>query len=338
MRFLGLAVLLFFSVRLLAEPRVSISAVGDIVPGTNFLRNALPPGDGNILFKGVKKYFGTGNLVFGNFESTMTNYPKTRKNTKRKLVFAFRTPPSYARVLKNAGFDILSIANNHSFDFYARGFRDTARNLESKGIRTVGRKNEIEFVTHRNLKLAFIGFGYTNRFNSIHRLPQGTFLVKKAKRKADIVVISVHAGAEGSQALHVKDRNEIFYGENRGNLVRFSHQMIRAGADLILGHGPHVPRALELYRGRLIAYSLGNFVGYRVFSLRGPKGLSYILRVKLEEDGRFHSGKIIPLRLNPDGIPLYDPKMRTIRLIKKLSQADFPRTKPLITDEGEIKP
>ncbi len=335
----SLAGFVFFSsqVKLFSEKSIGISAVGDIVPGTNFRKNALPPGDGSILFDRVKQYFNKERLIFGNFESAMTDHPKTRKNTNRRLVFAFRTPPRYAPALKEIGFDVLSIANNHAFDFYEEGFYDSYRHLESVGINVVGKKDQIKYIEHSGSKIAFIGFGYTNQFNSVHSLSHGVSLVRRATRKADLVIISVHAGAEGSKALHVKNKNEIFHGENRGNLVKFSHRMIDAGADLILGHGPHVPRALEVYKKRLIAYSLGNFVGYQVFSLRGSKGLSYMLNVNLNKVGRFLSGKIISFYLTPQGIPVYDSKNRALHLIRRLSQEDFPKSKPLITKDGLIR-
>ena len=315
---------------------ISFHAVGDIVPGTNFKRNALPSGKGDILFSHTKNYLRGADIVFGNFESTMTDYPRTRKNTKRKLVFAFRTPPYYAQSLQRAGFNILSIANNHSLDFFYQGFLDTAKNIERVGILTVGKKDQIRYLQKKGLTIAFIAFSYTRQFNSLHDLTHAISLVKKADRKADIIVISVHAGAEGSKALHVKNKTEIFYGENRGNMVKFSHNMIRNGVDLVLGHGPHVPRAIELYQNRLIAYSLGNFVGYRVFSLSGAKGLSYILRVELDTKGRFSRGLIVPLYLSSPGIPMYDPKKRTIQLIRKLSQNDFPESKIKIDSNGNL--
>src|SRR4029079_4437742 len=93
---------------------------------------------------------------------------------------------------------------------------------------------------------------------------------RKADRWADLVVVTMHAGAEGSDHQHVRPGNECFLGENRGNSVAFAHSVVRAGADLVVGTGPHVLRGMEWYRGRLIAYSLGNFAGYDVFSLGGP--------------------------------------------------------------------
>ncbi len=318
------------------EYSISIHSVGDIVPGTNFRRNALPPGNGDILFKKILPYLKGADLLFGNFESAMTTYQHSRKNTNRRMVFAFRTPPKYASTLKRAGFDVLSIANNHSFDFYKKGFTDTAKYLRKAGIVPVGGKGDIQYISRKGIKIAFIAFGYTSQFNSVNSMAHAASLVKRAVQKADIIVVSMHAGAEGSKAIHTRNKSEIFYGENRGNLVKFSHLMIQKGADLILGHGPHVPRALEIYRGRLIAYSLGNFVGYKVFSLKGPKGLSYILRTELKSNGEFYSGKLIPAYLNSNGIPLYDHKKRSIRLIQKLSRSDFPKSKLIIHDDGYI--
>ena len=143
-------------------------------------------------------------------------------------------------------------------------------------------------------------------------------------------------GAEGTPALHVKPGFDNFHGENRGDVIKFSRTMIDAGADLILGHGPHVPRAVEVYKKRFIAYSLGNFLGYRVFSLGGAKGLSLILTTNLNNNGEFLSGKIIPLFLDSSGIPNYDPQKRSIDLIKNLSNTDFPSTTPVINSDGII--
>jgi len=167
-------------------------------------------------------------------------------------------------------------------------------------------------------------------------LKAGAEVVKKAKQKADIVVISVHAGAEGTGALNVRNKTEFFYGENRGNMVLFSRTMIDAGADLILGHGPHVPRAMELYKGKLIAYSLGNFLGYRTLSTAGTLGQSLILDVKMTPKGDFVSGKIIPVQLDGRGVPAVDNKFRTVGLINRLTKSDFPNSGLIIDDKGQI--
>ena len=315
---------------------ITLKAVGDIMPGTNFPRNLLPRGRGEELLQKIGSRLTGADVLFGNFESTLTTYPRTAKNTKRKLIFAFRTPPKYARTFREAGFNVLSVANNHSHDFYPRGYRDTIRNIRAAGMTPVGERNRIEYVDVKGVKIAFIGFGYTNRHNNIRNIRASAALVRKAAKQASIVILSMHAGAEGARALHTRDRTEKFYGENRGNLVRFSRAMIRNGADLVLGHGPHVPRALELYRGRLVAYSLGNFIGYRMFRISGPNGLSLILDLRLDEQGQFLSGQVIPVRLRGRGVPEYDPQGRTIKLMQRLIRADFPRTPLRLTSSGKI--
>ena len=90
----------------------------------------------------------------------------------------------------------------------------------------------------------------------------------------DIVIVSFHGGAEGNGAEMLPFAREIFAGEDRGNVVEFAHAMVDAGADLVLGHGPHVVRPMELYRDRLIAYSLGNFATYYGISVEGIRGIA----------------------------------------------------------------
>jgi hypothetical protein len=315
---------------------VSIKAVGDMIPGTNFPYNKLPANKDR-LFESVKSYLQGADILFGNFESTMTDYPYSSKGGGGGMLFAFRTPPSYAKIFKDVGFDILNIANNHSYDFNEQGFNDTIKNINSNGMKAVGKRDQIVYQKVKGVNVAFIGFSnYGEVHNSLLELKAGAEVVKKAKQKADIVVISVHAGAEGTGAQNVNNRNEFFYGENRGNMVLFSRTMIDAGADLILGHGPHVTRALELYKGKLIAYSLGNFMGYRTLSTAGALGQSLILDVKMTPQGDFVSGKIIPIELSSQGIPSVDEYFRTVGLIRRLTKSDFPNTGLMIDDKGQI--
>jgi len=319
-----------------APATVSIKAVGDIIPGTNFPYNKLPQKK-ELLFESVKPHLKGADILFGNFESTMTDHPYSSKGGGGGMLFAFRTPPSYAKILKDAGFNILNIANNHSYDFNEPGFKDTIKNIDSNGMKAVGKRDQIVYKNVKGVNFAFIGFSnYGEVHNSLLELKAGAEVVKKAKQKADIVVISVHAGAEGTGALNVRNRTEFFAGENRGNMVLFSRTMIDAGADLILGHGPHVARAMELYKGKLIAYSLGNFMGYRTLSTVGELGKSLILDVKMNPQGDFVSGKIIPIALNGQGIPYLDDDFRSVKLIRRLTKSDFPNAGLSIGDEGQI--
>ena len=86
--------------------------------------------------------------------------------------------------------------------------------------------------------------------------------------------------------MRTRNHNEVFFGEARGNPILFNRRMVDAGADLVLGHGPHVPRAMEVYRGKLIAYSLGNFIGYHTLGTQGELGYSLILETRLAADGQ----------------------------------------------------
>lgn len=328
----------------LTDIALTLKAVGDIIPGSNYPRKALPiePGEAlnqerEMLFGNIKPFFDEADILFGNFESTLTDHPYSAKDTSRGMTFAFRTPPIYAQMLKDLGFDVLSVANNHSFDFGDQGFLDTIANIEKTGMKAVGEKGEIVYTKANNLTVAFIGFSYLPDHNSMHDLEKGGALVREAKQNADIVVISVHAGAEGSDEVHQRNETEYFFGENRGNLVQFAHGLIDQGADLILGHGPHVPRALELYNGKLIAYSLGNFVGYQTLSTVGTLGDSLILKVQMNAKGDFVGGRIIPVALTSDGIPKLDDYFQSVVLIRNLIKQDFPQTPIAIDDMGYIR-
>lgn len=319
------------------EVNITIKAIGDIVPGTNYPQNQLHP-QKQKLFQAVKPILKGADFLFGNFESTLTNYPFSPKGAGGGLLIAFRTPPSYNQLLKEVGFDVLSVANNHSFDFSTQGFTDTIRNIEKVGIQALGRKGQILIARRKGVSIAWIGFSFLEEHNSINNLKAAKYLVQVARNHADIVVISVHGGAEGTGAMHVRNQSEYFFGENRGNLVQFAHTMIDSGADLILGHSPHVPRALELYKGKLIAYSLGNFMGYQTLATQAELAYSLVLEVELNNQGDFVSGKIIPVLLNGQGIPYPDRQGLSIQLIRQLTQMDFPKTPLTIDNNGRILP
>ena len=136
--------------------------------------------------------------------------------------------------------------------------------------------------------------------------------------------------------LHVPFREEFFYGENRGDVAAFSRAVIDAGADLVIGHGPHVPRGVELYRDRLIAYSLGNFCTYYGISVAKTKGLAPILDVVMDDQGRFLNGSIISAKQIRPGGPVLDQQHTAARLMKQLSEADFPDSPLKITAQGRI--
>ncbi len=314
---------------------LTIKAVGDIIPGTDYQRYRLPD-DWQYLFGSIQFHLGEADLTFGNFESTLTELPHSAKDTSRGNTFAFRTPPWYASVLKEAGFDVLNVANNHSMDFFEQGFAEAIGHIEAAGMKAVGRKGEILYVEARGKTVAFIGFSTYNDHNSVNDLDTAIALVETARQQADIVIVSFHGGREGTDATVTRDQDEYFYSENRGNLVRFSRIVIDHGADLVLGHGPHVPRAIELYNNKLIAYSLGNFLGYRSLSTVGPLGTSLILQTDLDAQGNFLSGRIIPVALDRNGVPYLDDHFGGVVLVRQFTQRDFPDTPLTIDDMGYI--
>jgi 2',3'-cyclic-nucleotide 2'-phosphodiesterase (5'-nucleotidase family) len=213
--------------------------------------------------------------------------------------------------------------------------------LDEQGIKYAGTLEPPATTTYLDVKghkVAFIGFGHNNGMPSINDLDEARRLVTEAGKKASLVVVSFHGGAEGTNAQHVPNRNEIFLGENRGNLPMFSRTVIDAGADLVLGHGPHVMRGMEVYKDRLIAYSLGNFATYGWFQLAGETALTMVLEVKIAADGKFLGGKINSARLEGRGIPVLDPTKMGLKVVKTLSETDFPTTAPKIADDGTITP
>lgn len=316
-------------------PTIIIKAVGDIILGTNYPSNQLPSNPAT-LFNRVQPLLQDADVVFGNFESTLTRHPTTPKVPSAGIVYAFRTPPEYAQFLQQAGFNVLSVANNHSYDFTEQGFRDTLRHLENAGMMAVGEKGKIVYTEVNGIEIAWVGFSYLGYHNSINNLPQANALIREASDRADITIVSVHAGAEGNNALRVQNRTETYLGENRGNMVLFSHNAIANGADLILGHGPHVPRALELRNGKLIAYSLGNFMGYRTLNTAGANGYSLVLEIEVDDLGNFIRGQIHPVRLDSQGIPHPDSERRSINLMRQLTTQDFPNTPLIIDPNGQI--
>ncbi|NMG08165.1 CapA family protein [Brasilonema sp. UFV-L1] len=315
---------------------ITIQAVGDIIPGTNYPDYRLPRDRNLLLPNSVRKHLQRADLLFGNFESSLTNHPYSSKDISKGQIFAFRSPPSYAQLFADVGFDVMNIANNHALDFGSVGFQDTVKNLKGVGIKTLGHKNQILLLEVNNVLVGMIGFAPYKFYNSIHDLKTAKALVQKAKKQASVVIVSMHAGSEGTDALRVQNKTEFFYGENRGNSIQFARTMIDAGADLVLGHGPHVPRAIERYNGKLIAYSLGNFLGYRTLSTAGETGYSMILEVKLNSQGDFVFGKVIPVHLNAQGIPHIDQHFRTVKLLRYLNNKDFPNNSMKINKKGEI--
>ena len=313
---------------------VSITDVGDTMMGSPPW--GLPPSGGRTLFSTVRADL-VGNLVTGNLEGTLTGPTGTSKCARPSTTcFAFRSPPGYAANLKHAGFTVMNGANNHSHDFGAAGQANTAAALRRVGIGYTGPPGTIAIQHVGPVRVAILGFAPYNWANNSLNLAGVAALVRKAAHEADLVIVHVHAGAEGVGARHVRPGSEYYLGENRGNVIAFAHTAIDAGADLILGSGPHVLRGMQFWHGRLIAYSMGNFVGYRAFGLGGVLSQSAVLQVSLTARGRFVAARLRPVRLSAVGVP--SPGGYGIAEIRALSREDFGRTAARISASGMITP
>ncbi len=324
------------------EP-IRIAAVGDIMLGSTFPNETrMPPNDGVDSLKEVTPILSAADIAFGNLEGPMLEGGASGKCGKRPNCFAFRVPPSYGKHLQAAGFDVLSVANNHAGDFGDEGRSSTRKILDELGIKHAGSdKDKFSSTTLevRGKKIAFIAFAHNNLSLNVNDLETARRVVSEQAQKADVVVVSFHGGAEGAGATRVPYKTEIFFGELRGNLRVFARTVIDAGADLVLGHGPHVLRGMEIYNGRLIAYSLGNFATYGWFQLAGATAETMVLEVTIGPDGKFLSGRINPVRLEGRGIPVLDTTAKSaIFTIRNLSTADFGASAPVITDDGAITP
>jgi poly-gamma-glutamate capsule biosynthesis protein CapA/YwtB (metallophosphatase superfamily) len=312
-------------------------AVGDIMLGTDFPENHLPPDNGQHLLAGVATILKQADVTFGNYEGTLLSGGEPAKRCLNpKHCYVFRSPPAFVKDLTAAGFDVISLANNHARDFGDEGRLSSMTTLQQAGIQHSGQEGDYASWQINGMRIGLIAFAPFRGANNPLEIVKAQEVVRAFKAQHDLVMISMHMGAEGDDALRVPFSEEFFHGENRGDVVLFSRSMIEAGADLVLGHGPHVPRALELYNGRLIAYSLGNFCTYYGINVKGKNGLAPILKVTLFDNGEFKSGEIISARqVRPDG-PRLDPSHAAAKLIAELTRLDFPDTPLEISPDGLI--
>jgi hypothetical protein len=298
---------------------VTIAAVGDTMLG---MTPTLPASPGTYL--GQMRSSLQGDVVFANLEGTLTDATASKcGGAPSSSCFAFHAPPEFARALRQSGFTVVSNANNHSFDYGQAGEDDTVHALHRAGIAQTGLPGEITIVRAKDFRIAFLGFAPYPNTASLTDLRAARRLIHRASEKADLVVCAMHAGAEGTSALHVTGVEETYLGEDRGNPEAFAHMAVDAGADLVLGSGPHVLRAMELYHGRLIGYSLGNFAGYHNFTVDGVLGESVVLHVTLAANGEFSSGRLVSVRLVGAGQPVPDPSGAAAALVAQLSRSDL---------------
>lgn len=286
-------------------------------------------------FRETTSYLRGGDVAIANLEAPFTigGEPFEKK-------FNFKVPPELAHGLKQAGISVVTLANNHIMDFGEVGLRSTMNTLKRVQIkfsgagRNLAEANQPALVTVRGRKIAFFGYSmtfptefYAGPDSSGAAYPEPVLLQKTLsawKRHVDHIVVSFHWSAEKREV--PKDYQ-----------IHFAHLAIDSGADLVLGHHPHVLQGLEIYKNRLIAYSLGNYVfgSYSEYATD-----SVILKVYLQDDGLFYA-YCVPINVNNVEVE-FQPRVLTgqkgkdvIRRLQQLS-SDLNHGRTILTDSGLI--
>jgi len=318
--------------------RVTLAATGDIMLGTDFPENRLADDDGAGYLNAAAPLLKSADFAFGNLEGVLLSGGEPAKQcSDPQACYLFRSPPRYAQHLRDAGYDLLSLANNHARDFGEEGRDASMAALDAVGILHSGREGEVAVWKAGELRFALIAFSPTRGSWPLLSIGIAEAAVTQLAADNDIVIVSFHGGAEGAEGSErLGFGMEFAYGEQRGNVVDFARRVIDAGADIVIGHGPHVPRAMELYKDRLIAYSLGNFATYYGISVSGARGYAPLLIAEMDGTGRFTGGRLHSLiQIRPNG-PRPDPEQRALNMIRELTALDFPAGRLVIAADGSL--
>ena len=317
---------------------LTIAMVGDIMMGTTFPSVMLPANDGADLFRDAAPILQRTDLTLGNLEGALCDGGQSTKGNGPNS-YSFRTPTTYAPLLKEAGFDYLSMANNHANDFGLTGIESTEACLREQGILFSGIAGRVEraVIERKGKKIGLCAFGhnsYTLKHTDLNTVAR---IVDSLVVQCDLVVVSFHGGAEGRTQSHLPQGSETFLGENRGSLRQLAHFCIDHGADVVYGHGPHVTRAIEVYKDRFIAYSLGNFCTPYNVSLTGISGYAPVAEISIDMEGRFLEGKIHSF-LQTRGVgPRIDKSLSAAREMSRLSAEDVPESQASVDAQGHIR-
>lgn len=318
----------------------SIAMVGDIMLGTDFPKPMLPLHGGRQLFSDAAPILSAADIAIGNLEGVFCDtIPQCRKK-EGQYSYAFRTPPEYAQLLQQAGFDFLSLANNHSYDFGLAGTRQTMARLDSLGIRYAGIRDicDIALLRIDSTTFGFASFGHNSHTPRLTDSAAVRRILEPLRYACDILVVSFHGGGEGHAFRHLPDSTERYLDENRGHLRRFAHLCVDLGADIVHGHGPHVCRAMEVYRGRLIAYSLGNFCTPVGINLQGYAAHAPIVTARIGRSGALVDGRIHSFLQPYRKGPRPDPENTAAKNIRSLTFDDFDDPHIAIDDDGFFRP
>jgi hypothetical protein len=318
---------------------VLLMGVGDLMLGSNYPSpNLLPPNGGKGILQEVAPVLKKADIAFGNLEGVILSENGTPKQCKNPAYcYVFKSPDSYVQNYLDAGFDVLSVANNHTGDFGAKGREHTAKVLQEAGIQFAGHETHPYTIFERKgIRYGFCAFAPNTGTVSLLKIEEAASLIRMLNDSCDIVIVSMHTGAEGSKYNHITRKDEIYVGENRGNPYSFAHRAIDAGADIVWGHGPHVVRAVEVYKDRFIAYSLGNFATYGTINVNGISGYAPIIEIETDRTGKFIRGKIHSAIQHKGEGPRWDRSNRVAKEIKALTEKDIPECDLSISNEGNI--
>ena len=319
--------------------RITIAAVGDMMLGTDFPDNHLPDDDGVSFLAQVAPILSSADITFGNLEGVLLDDGEPgKKCSNPNACYLFRSPSRYVDHYVNAGFDVLSLANNHARDFGEEGRLASMQTIAAAGLHHSGLEGDFVSMRAGGLSVAVLAYAVTKNSNMMLDYDWAAKTVAEHAASHDIVVVSFHGGAEGRDVTKLPFAEEEYLGEPRGDVVKFARMMVDAGADLVIGHGPHVVRAMERYQDRLIAYSLGNFATYYGISVAGIKGIAPILVATLDGEGKFIDGKIhSTIQIRPAG-PTIDSENRALDLLRDLSIRDFTTPGVAFNPDGRIVP
>lgn len=325
----------------ITQSQFRLKAVGDVMFGS-YTPSLEVPDQGGEEFLPIASYLGGASLVFANLEGSFaTGTMKASKCAPASRAagrcYEFGMPETLAPLLKKLGITIVSLDNNHSEDYGIEGYNFTKKVLDDLGISYAPKKG-YSTLQYGSTSVGVVAFGFSTSSYTVSDIETAKSVVTRLAKKFDILIVTFHGGAEGRKALNTPKTTEMFMGENRGNLPLFAKTVIDAGADLVLGHGPHVLRAMDLYKDRLIVYSMGNFLTYGHFNLKNENGITAIFDVTLDpKNGAFQSGNIIPIMQIGKGIPVYDSTKSAITLLQRLTKEDFPSSGLSISKDGEIR-
>ena len=288
---------------------ITLGWVGDMVPSSDVGYNLT-------VLNNVSDNLASINLMMGNLEGTFAH-----KGRSSKCIYvdaqchAFQGDPSFADALKASGFDFISLINNHSLDYGTLGLKDTEAELDRVGLPYIAPDKPTTSITINGVRIGIMGLSSNQSVAAITNYAYIAQTVQSLKKDNDIVVVIFHGGAEGSDKSIVTGGEEYQGTEDRGNVQAVAYTAINAGADIVLGAGPHVLRTVELYHDKPIAYSLGNFVGGKNRLITtGQLGLSGIFSATFTTSPSSADGVLLPtatnftsILLSKDGIPSPDP-------------------------------